>query len=176
METRESRLPKEVPEYREACSFIGRDGPILQIERALQRQAPCILVQGLGGVGKTTLARGFLRWLDDTGGLDGALWFDFRDIHSAEYVLNRTGEAFHGENFGAEKRKLDMIASKLCASGRVLMVWDNFESAAQNLSGRGSRRTGPLPRRHSRHARQGHHDQPLAGRLASWTLSHDVLQ
>jgi hypothetical protein len=36
----------------------------------------------LGGVGKTTLAHGFLRW--DTGGLDGALWFDnLRDIRTA---------------------------------------------------------------------------------------------
>ncbi len=132
LEKRESRLPQEVVEQREAYGFIGRDGAILEMERALQRQTPCILVQGLGGVGKTTLARGFLRWLDETGGLDGALWFDFRDIRTAEYVLNRTGEAFYGENFGAQKNKLELLANAL-RQLRVLMVWDNFESAAQNL-------------------------------------------
>ena len=131
-ETRESRLPQEVGEHRDAYGFIGRDGPILTMERALQLKTPCILVQGLGGVGKTTLARGFLRWLDETGGLDGALWFDFRDIRTAEHVLNRTGEEFYGENFGAQTNKLDLLADAM-RQRRVVMVWDNFEAAAENL-------------------------------------------
>jgi hypothetical protein len=79
------------------------------------------------------LARGFLRWLDETDGLDGALWFDFRDIRSAEYVLNRTGEKLCGRDFGAQPNKLDLLTDKLRQS-RVLMVWDNFESAAENLT------------------------------------------
>jgi hypothetical protein len=133
LDTRESRLPEDVREYRDPYGFIGRDSAILEMEGALQRIAPCILVQGLGGVGKTTLARGFLRWLDDTGGLDGALWFDFRAIRTGEYVLNRTGESFYGENFSAQKNKIELLANALYQY-RVLMVWDNFESAAQNLS------------------------------------------
>jgi hypothetical protein len=130
--TSESRLPKEIQERREAYGFIGRDGSILQMERALYSNKPCILVHGLGGVGKTTLARGFLRWLDETGGLDAALWFDFRDIRTAEYVFNRTGEVFYGKNFAASPTKLDLLADA-SRRHRVLMVWDNFESAAQNL-------------------------------------------
>ena len=70
LEARESHLPKEVREHRDEYRFVGRDGPILEMERALHRKTPAILVQGLGGVGKTTLAREFLRWLDDTGGLE----------------------------------------------------------------------------------------------------------
>ena len=134
VEARESHLPQEVCEQREAYGFIGRDGPILEIERALHRKAPAILAQGLGGVGKTTLARGFLRWLDETGGLDGALWFDFRDIRTAEYVINRTGEAFYGENFRLAPNKLELLARAL-GERRVVMVWDNFESATANLTG-----------------------------------------
>jgi tetratricopeptide (TPR) repeat protein len=133
VEPLESRLPQDVLEHREAYGFLGRDGPILEMERALRRDMPCILVQGLGGVGKTTLARGFLRWLDQTGGLDGALWFDLRDIHAAEYVLNRTGEKFCGKDFGAQPNKLELLADTLRQS-RVIMVWDNFESAAENLA------------------------------------------
>jgi hypothetical protein len=129
-----SRLPQEVREHRDPYGFVGRDGPILEMERALHRDAHAILVQGLGGVGKTTLARGFLRWLDDTGGLDGALWFDFRDIRTAEHVINRTGEAFYGGNFGIAPNKLELLARKL-GEVRVLMVWDNFESTAANLTG-----------------------------------------
>ncbi len=134
LEIRESRLPTEVRGYRDEYGFVGRDGVILEMERALHRKAPCILVQGLGGVGKTTLARGFLSWLDETGGLDRALWFDFREIRTAEYVLNRTGEVFYGENFGAASNKLELLARAL-KKNRVLMVWDNFESAAENLIG-----------------------------------------
>jgi tetratricopeptide (TPR) repeat protein len=132
LEARESRLPQEVLKQREAYGFIGRDGPILEMERALQRNMPCILLQGLAGIGKTTLARGFLRWLDETGGLDGALWFDFRDIRTAEYVLNRTGEMFYGENFGVASKKFDMLADAL-RQHSVLMVWDNFESTAEKF-------------------------------------------
>jgi tetratricopeptide (TPR) repeat protein len=143
VEERKSRLPEEVRERRDEYGFVGRDGPILEMERALHRKAPAILVQGLGGIGKTTLARGFLRWLDDTGGLDGALWFDFRDIRTAEYVINRTGEAFYGENFGVAPNKLELLGRALSKT-RVLMVWDNFEPAASNLKGEDRAELGRL--------------------------------
>jgi len=130
---RESHLPKEIRDQREPYGFIGRDGPILEMERALHGQAPAILVQGLGGVGKTTLARGFLRWLDDTGGLDGALWFDFREIRTAEYVINSTGQMFYGETFRLAPNKLELVGDAF-RERRVLVVWDNFESAAANLT------------------------------------------
>jgi tetratricopeptide (TPR) repeat protein len=131
--TPDSRLPAEVRDYREPYGFIGRDGPILEMERALHRNPPAILIQGLGGVGKTTLARGFLRWLDETGGLDAALWFDFRDIRTAEYVINQTGQKFYGENFAIQPNKLELLA-RVLNGRRVILVWDNFESAATNLT------------------------------------------
>ena len=127
-----TRLPAEVKNHRDAYGFVGRDSAVLAMERALHRQTPAILVQGLGGVGKTTLARGFLRWLDETGGLDRALWFDFRDIRTADYVINRTGEAFYGENFGIAPNKLELLA-RAFRETRVLVIWDNFESADTNL-------------------------------------------
>jgi hypothetical protein len=133
VEERPSRLPEEVHQHRDAYGFVGRDGPILKMERALRRTPSCILVHGLGGVGKTALARGFLRWLDDTGGLDSALWFDFGDIHAAEYVINRTGELFYDENFRLSPNKLELLA-RVMRESRILMVWDNFESAATNLT------------------------------------------
>jgi tetratricopeptide (TPR) repeat protein len=109
------------------------------LERGLRRKPAGILIQGLGGVGKTTLARGFLQWLDQTGGLDHPpFWFGFQEIRSAEYVFNRLGEAIFGGNFAAitgetpeeaMQKKIQALVGAL-RENRLLIVWDNFESAA----------------------------------------------
>jgi tetratricopeptide (TPR) repeat protein len=128
----ESRLPDEARDERNPYGFIGRDGALLALERALHRAPAGVVVTGLGGVGKTTLARGFLKWLEQTNGLGvGAVWFDFRTIHAAEYVLNRLGEAlFNKPEFATlpVAKKLDILA-EACKQTRLLIVWDNFESA-----------------------------------------------
>jgi hypothetical protein len=89
---RTSQLPEEL-QRTDPYGFVGRDSAILELERAFRRAPAGILIQGLGGAGKTTLARGFLQWLDATAGLgNGAFWLPFQEIRSAEYVFNRLGE------------------------------------------------------------------------------------
>ena len=62
----------------ETLPFVGRDAAIHALERALRGSAAGVLVHGLGGVGKTTLAKHFLHWLRDTGGLaHPPFWFSF---------------------------------------------------------------------------------------------------
>jgi len=109
-------------------AFVGRDSAILQLERAMRRPEVGTLVHGLAGVGKTTLARGFVHWLAQTEGLDGCFWFDFREIWSAEYVLNRLGEEFIGAEFGLldAEQKIDLLKGFYRAKNYVI-VWDNFE-------------------------------------------------
>ena len=64
-----TRLPEEAREQGNPYGFVGRDGALLELERALRHAPAGVLVSGLGGVGKTTLVRGFLHWLEQTGGL-----------------------------------------------------------------------------------------------------------
>ena len=49
---RVSKLPQELRREKNSHCFIGRDGAILEIERATRRAPAGILIQGLGGVGK----------------------------------------------------------------------------------------------------------------------------
>src|SRR5262245_18630104 len=64
--TKASTLPEEFRRENNPYGFIGRDGALLALERAMHRVPAGLLIQGMGGIGKTTLARGFVRWLEDT--------------------------------------------------------------------------------------------------------------
>ncbi|HUS85587.1 MAG TPA: tetratricopeptide repeat protein [Anaerolineales bacterium] len=128
--TEKPELPEEAQDEQNPYGFIGRDRELLRLERAMRSETPAILVSGIGGVGKTTLARGFLKWLSDTEGMDGCLWLTFIDIRSAEYVINSMGFAFYGKDFLVHdiETKIKAIAEaskKAC----VVFVWDNFEAA-----------------------------------------------
>ena len=122
-------LPEEARDTENPYGFIGRDGAVLALDRAMHRKPAGLLIQGLGGVGKTTLARGFLQWLQATDGLGkGCFWFAFQDIRSAEFVFNRMGETLFGPQFITAEMgaKLDKLA-EVFRENRFLIVWDNFE-------------------------------------------------
>jgi tetratricopeptide (TPR) repeat protein len=130
-EERPPRLPAEARDAGNPYGFVGRDGALLALERALRRPAAGVLVSGMGGVGKTTLVRGFLHWLEQTGGIDdGVVWVGFANVRSAEYVFNALGVPLFGEQFRtlSVADKLNAL-ERACRERPLRIVWDNFESA-----------------------------------------------
>lgn len=118
--------------------FIGRERAVQALERArLQQPQAAFLIHGMAGIGKTTLAKGFLHWLYDTNGLahelpnGGVFWFSFDEIRSAEYLVNEMIDPLFGTNARAAPlpQKLQAL-TKTLHEHPFLLVWDNFESAS----------------------------------------------
>jgi tetratricopeptide (TPR) repeat protein len=117
--------------------LIGRDSAILALERAGRRKPAGLLVHGLGGVGKTTLARGYIEWLASTQGLTlPPIWISFQGVRYVEFVLNRLAEQVLGSDALAlpQGDKLERLRTALREQSR-LIVWDNFESASGGADG-----------------------------------------
>ena len=126
------QLPPAATEQGNYC-FIGRDRAIHALERAMWRQAQAgLLIHGMAGIGKTTLAQGFLQWLQQTGGLqENVFWFRFDDIRSAEYLINQMVQGLFGSEALAApvEQKLDNLY-RVFREQPFILVWDNFESAS----------------------------------------------
>ena len=112
--------------------LIGRDSAVLALERASRRAPAGLLVHGLGGVGKTTLARGYIEWLARTQGLPQQIvWMSFADVRSFAYVLNRLVDAVFGTDaMAAPDEQKQPALVKALRDRALLIVWDNFESAS----------------------------------------------
>ncbi|MCI5194482.1 MAG: NACHT domain-containing protein [Candidatus Electrothrix sp. AU1_5] len=136
----EEAAPDPLPEQARHLGddgFIGRQQVVQQLERArLQQEQAAFLIHGMAGVGKTTLAKGFLHWLRDTGGLDQQVtqqvfWFSFDAIRSAEFVINELVDSIFGTDARAaalEQKLAGLI--KVFQEHPFLLIWDNFESAS----------------------------------------------
>ena len=131
---------------RPSLGLIGRDGPMLRLERAFRRGS-FVLLRGMAGVGKTSAATEFARWLAETGGLEErAFYFSFEHHLTLAGVCDQIGAAFQPlikKQLGLEwavqeasKRRdlvLQILKGKSC-----LLVWDNFEPVAGFPSGAAS--------------------------------------
>ncbi len=124
-------LPPEARDSENPYGFVGRDAALLQLERALRRPPAGILIHGLAGVGKTTLARGLVEWLAIP-----KVW-----ARAVSGSLSTTSAAANTFSTGwwkpcsAPMRWRRIWTQKQAAlvevfkKRRFILVWDNFESA-----------------------------------------------
>ena len=114
-----------------AYGFIGRDYDILRLERAF-RQNNIVLLQGMAGVGKTELACGFARWLEETQGRTGKMFFvSFEQGATLSNVVNQVGREVWGDKFSqyrAEQQQQAVL--NYLKTQPSLLIWDNFEPVA----------------------------------------------
>ncbi|MET8570164.1 tetratricopeptide repeat protein [Streptomyces sp. NPDC004783] len=125
----EDGLPAEVGE------FVGRDAPLYLLDVAA-RQQRVVVLHGTGGTGKTELAKTFGRWCRDTGAVDDPSWVIWHSFEpgaasfGVDAVLDAVGRRVWGDRFvQLERGEARAATEELLADKRVLLIWDNFESA-----------------------------------------------
>ncbi len=115
------------PMYR----FHGRAKESLDIGRAFRKHY-AVLLSGMGGMGKTALAREAAAWWRRIGRFDEAVFCSFEQKAGAENVVQIIGKALEGEDFSSRSGEGEegqwQTAVRLFHERKVLVVWDNFES------------------------------------------------
>ncbi len=121
--------------------FVGRDLEILKIEKALLRHN-VLLVQGMGGTGKTTLLNYLRDWWQTTHFVQGVFYFGYDTAaHTVQAILRTIGKALYPDPYAfaafeampAAAQRED-VADHLRTQPYALML-DNLESVTgQNLA------------------------------------------
>ncbi len=118
--------------------FFGRDAEFFILERAIRTHGMAV-IHGVGGTGKTELAKAFARWLQISGGLaDPRLVF----FHSFEpglptfgldlivnEIMARFGQAEAYLAAETTRERAELVL-QLFHQARCLLIWDNFETVA----------------------------------------------
>jgi tetratricopeptide (TPR) repeat protein len=120
----------EPPTY----GFVGRDTDILELERRLlQPGRNALLLQGMGGTGKTTLLRYLRDWWQRTGLIERSFYFGYDErAHNLEQIAASIFQQLDPEGWlrfqsfplAARLAKL----TQLLRSRRYALILDNLES------------------------------------------------
>ena len=111
--------------------FVGRDLEILKIEKSLLRHN-VLLVQGMGGTGKTTLLNYLREWWQKTSFVAQTFYFGYdQKAWTLEQILFDLGKALYGEAAGVPPMmKVVTTLRSGCATTKLpfALILDNLES------------------------------------------------
>ncbi|BBD61437.1 hypothetical protein NIES2109_42650 [Nostoc sp. HK-01] len=128
-ETFGSQYRFPLPEY----GFVGRDLEILKIEKAVLRQN-ILLLQGMGGTGKTTLLNYLREWWQRTNFVKNVFYFGYDEkAWTLTQILFEIGKQVYGKFEQAQFQAMSQAAQvqKLVAKLRAesyALILDNLES------------------------------------------------
>jgi tetratricopeptide (TPR) repeat protein len=124
------RSPEPVTEY----GFFGRDLDVLRIETALLMRRNLLLVQGMGGSGKSTLFRHLAHWWELTGFTERTFYFGWDEQAWTRAQIMRklaskvlAADIVRAFDTMAEAAQQQAVAAAL-RSKRHLLILDNLES------------------------------------------------
>ena len=116
--------------------FFGRDAEFFMLERALRTHRMAV-IHGVGGTGKTEVAKAFARWLQMSGGLDEPPLVFFYPFEPGlatfglggfiNKIMSDIGEV-HAYLAAGTTRERAELALTLFRQRRCLLIWDNFET------------------------------------------------
>ncbi|MCO4772835.1 MAG: hypothetical protein KDA24_22575, partial [Deltaproteobacteria bacterium] len=114
----------------DGSSFVGRAADVEQLTELFE-ESRLVTLLGMGGTGKTRLAREFgLSYLDQVA--QGGAWFvPLDEARGLDGILHSVGRALEiplGK--GSSEQQLDQIGAGLAARRGLLLVLDNFEQVA----------------------------------------------
>ena len=170
--------------------FVGRDGPLYTLDTAARLQH-VVVAHGSGGTGKTELAKAFARWWRDTGGVESPDWIVWHSFEPGiasfglDGAVTAAGLRLVGPDFAlldTEQRREALL--QILEQHRVLLIWDNFESAvimpdrtgATPPSIRPSRRRSPRSSPASVNAPPARSSSPVARRKPGSARLSDAWQ
>ena len=114
--------------------FVGREKPLAELDGLLQGQKQgMVAVTGIGGRGKTSLARRYGRWQLDDGHRYKLVW----QVSGADVVALEQGYQALAKHLGlkVEKKSAEQLGkalfARLEAQGRWLLIVDNVDNQAR---------------------------------------------
>ncbi|MCB9797081.1 MAG: protein kinase [Alphaproteobacteria bacterium] len=113
--------------------FVGRERELARVAEALTAGDPLVTLEGMGGVGKTRLAREAARRFTEEQGVEARL-VDLSEAHGAADVLREVAAALELRLSGPASGHRAALDDRLEEMGELLLLIDNIEGVVADLA------------------------------------------